>query len=65
MTGLLPFPDADADDHPPQAARLAPKLRALADEGIYFGGSSWKYEGWLGTIYSPERYTTRGKFSQK
>ena len=64
MTAFLPFPDAD-DDRPPQAARLAPKLKALAEEGVYFGTSSWKYEGWLGSIYRPERYATRGKFSQK
>jgi uncharacterized protein YecE (DUF72 family) len=62
MTGFLPFPD---DDRPPQATRLAPKLRALAEQGVYLGTSSWKYEGWLGTIYRPERYATRGKFSQK
>ena len=42
-----------------------PKLRRLADQGIYFGTSSWKYEGWLGSIYTPERYATRGKFSRK
>jgi uncharacterized protein YecE (DUF72 family) len=53
------------DDPPPQAARLAPKLRELAAQGVYFGTSSWKYEGWLGSIYTPERYTTRGKFSRK
>jgi uncharacterized protein YecE (DUF72 family) len=52
-------------DPPSQAARLAPKLRELAGKGIYFGTSSWKYEGWLGSIYTPERYTTRGKFSRK
>jgi len=52
------------DDIPPQAARLAPKLRALADRGIYFGTSSWKYEGWVGSIYSGDRYVTRGKFSK-
>src|ERR1700730_12812864 len=50
---------------PPQAARLAPKLHALAQAGIYFGTSSWKYEGWLGSIYSEERYKTRGKHSIK
>ena len=43
---------------------MKPKLRALADKGVFFGTSSWKYEGWLGQIYSPERYSTRGKFSQ-
>ena len=30
----------------------ATRLRALAAEHIYIGGSSWKYEGWLGQIYS-------------
>ena len=44
---------------------LAGKLRALAAENIYIGGSSWKYEGWLGQIYSRERYLSRGKFSRK
>jgi uncharacterized protein YecE (DUF72 family) len=42
---------------------LAPKLRGLADRGIYFGTSSWRYDGWLGSIYRQERYLTRGKFS--
>jgi uncharacterized protein YecE (DUF72 family) len=61
------FPEMDRSDEspPPQAARLAPKLRALAAEGIYFGTSSWKYEGWLGSIFRPERYATRAKFSRK
>jgi uncharacterized protein YecE (DUF72 family) len=54
---------ADAHDTPLQAARLAPKLRALADRLIYFGTSSWKYDAWLGSTYSEERYLTRGKFS--
>ena len=59
------FPDPEPDDSPPQAARLAPKLRALADEGLYFGTSSWKYAGWLGSVYSEGRYRTRGKHSKK
>jgi uncharacterized protein YecE (DUF72 family) len=61
---FLPLFDAP-EDLPPQASRLAPKLRELAARGIYFGTSSWKYEGWLGTIYSEDRYKTRGKFSRK
>jgi uncharacterized protein YecE (DUF72 family) len=52
-------------DLPPQAARLAPRLRTLAAKRIYFGASSWKYEGWLGSIYSEERYEFRGKLSKK
>jgi uncharacterized protein YecE (DUF72 family) len=51
-------------DIPQQSARLAPKLRALADKGVYFGTSSWKYDGWVGSIYSMDRYVTRGKFSK-
>jgi uncharacterized protein YecE (DUF72 family) len=49
---------------PPLAARLAPRLRALAERGVYFGTSSWRYEGWLGSIYHHDRYVTRGKFSR-
>ena len=40
-------------------------LKTLATQGIYFGTSSWKYEGWLGSIYTPERYMTRGKFARR
>jgi uncharacterized protein YecE (DUF72 family) len=53
-----------AADIPQQAARLAPKLRALAANAVYFGTSSWKYNGWVGSIYSADRYVTRGKFSK-
>ena len=59
---LLPFAE---DELPPQAARLAPLLRTQAEKGIYWGTSSWKYDGWLGSIYGPARYETRGKFSKK
>jgi uncharacterized protein YecE (DUF72 family) len=59
------FDDAAGGERPSQAARLAPRLKALAERGVSFGTSSWKYEGWLGSIYSPERYATRGKFSRK
>lgn len=50
---------------PAPRERLAARLRELAAEGIYFGTSSWKYEGWIGQIYTRERYLTRGRFSQK
>src|SRR5437899_10907067 len=46
-------------------AGLAEKLRELARQNILIGGSSWKYEGWLGQIYSRERYLARGKFSKR
>ncbi len=35
---------------------LRNRIAELATEGIYIGTSSWKYEGWLGLIYSPEKY---------
>lgn len=44
---------------------LRDRLKALSARRIFIGGSSWKYEGWLGQIYSPQRYRTRGKFSKK
>ena len=53
------------DDVPPAAASLAPKLRALAERGVFLGTSSWKYEGWLGSLYDPALYQTRGKFSAR
>ena len=46
-------------------AGLAQRLRTLAEENIWIGTSSWKYPGWLDQIYTPERYLTRGRFSQK
>ena len=44
--------------------RLAQRLVELARENIWIGTSSWKYEGWVGQIYTRERYVTRGKFSK-
>ena len=44
---------------------LQPRLAELARRGIFIGTSSWKYEGWLGQIYTPEKYQTRGRFSRK
>jgi uncharacterized protein YecE (DUF72 family) len=36
--------------------RLRHELATLAARGVYVGTSSWKYAGWLGQIYSPDRY---------
>ncbi|MDE3196410.1 MAG: DUF72 domain-containing protein, partial [Acidobacteriota bacterium] len=44
---------------------LRDRLRELAARRVYIGGSSWKYEGWLGQIYSRSRYMVRGRFSKK
>ena len=46
-------------------AKLAARLAGLAAENIFIGGSSWKYEGWLGQIYTRSRYLVKGRFSRK
>jgi uncharacterized protein YecE (DUF72 family) len=55
------FDEPDAFDR----GGLANRLRELAEQRIYIGGSSWKYEGWLGQVYSRDRYLARGKFSKR
>lgn len=54
-------------DSPPSFDKqaLARRLHELAAQQIFIGTSSWKYDGWLGQIYTRERYFARGKFSQK
>lgn len=49
----------------PDRALLRERLHALAVRNIFIGGSSWKYEGWIGQIYSRSRYETRGRFSKR
>ena len=39
------------------------RVAALAARGIYVGTSSWKYEGWIGQIYTASRYEYRGKLA--
>jgi len=43
---------------------LRTELATRAKEGVYLGTSSWKYEGWLGLLYTQKRYETRGRFSR-
>jgi len=45
--------------------RLKQKLEELTRQGVFIGTSSWKYEGWLGQIYTRDRYYLQGRFSQK
>jgi uncharacterized protein YecE (DUF72 family) len=54
-----------APEEPALKLKLKPQLAALGAEGVLIGTSSWKYEGWLGQLYTPERYLTRGRISQK
>ncbi|MCZ6699244.1 MAG: DUF72 domain-containing protein [Planctomycetota bacterium] len=60
-----PDDTSSATDLLPRARTLAERLRSLAERGVYIGTSSWKYPGWLGQIYNPVLYATRGKLSQK
>lgn len=55
---------ADETETSPVRSQLRDLTAQLAKRGIYIGTSSWKYPGWQGLIYSPERYLTRGRFSE-
>jgi uncharacterized protein YecE (DUF72 family) len=46
-------------------SKVAAALGELAGHQVYIGTSSWKYDGWLGQVYSEWRYLTRGRFSKK
>ena len=35
-------------------------LATLAAAGVFLGTSSWKYPGWLGQLYTRDRYVWRG-----
>ena len=64
------FRDVQQLDFLPRPGRefresLSQRLATWASRGVRFGGSSWKYTGWLGQIYDPSRYLVRGKLSQK
>ena len=48
----------------PMLAPLRERLGELASRNIFVGTSSWKYEGWLGQLYSPERYEYSGKIAK-
>jgi uncharacterized protein YecE (DUF72 family) len=39
-------------------------LAWLAAQGVYLGTSSWKYPGWLGQLYTQDRYVWQGRFSE-
>src|SRR5690348_8347166 len=42
--------------------QMRERVAALAGQGVFIGTSSWKYPGWCGTLYDPQRYEWRGKF---
>jgi len=48
----------------PLKRQLATRLNELAKAHLYIGTSSWKYLGWLGSVYQSERYSRLGQFSK-
>jgi uncharacterized protein YecE (DUF72 family) len=44
--------------------RMQARAATLAAQGVYLGTSSWKYEGWLGQLYTNGRYEYRGKVAK-
>jgi uncharacterized protein YecE (DUF72 family) len=40
------------------------RMAELAAKGVFLGTSSWKYQGWLGQIYTPDRYRYQGKVAK-
>ena len=62
MPETLPlFPEPE----PETKLILARRLKALAARNIYIGTSSWKYPGWLGAVYSPQRYSSQKRFEEE
>jgi uncharacterized protein YecE (DUF72 family) len=43
---------------------LKRQAEELALQGVFIGTSSWKYQGWFGTLYDRSRYEYRGRFAQ-
>jgi uncharacterized protein YecE (DUF72 family) len=63
LSDNLPVFDAPTPELKTQLGERMHNLAAV--DKLFLGTSSWKYEGWLGQIYSPERYLVRGRFSSK
>ncbi len=61
----LPAAAATEPSVPVMRSRLGPKLADMAAQRLFIGTSSWKYEGWLGQIYTAERYQVKGRFAKK
>ena len=46
---------------PFERQQIKAKVADLAAQGVLIGTSSWKYKGWFGQLYTPERYEYRGR----
>ena len=45
-------------------AAYAQALKTLAQQNVFVGTSSWKYDGWCDLIYDTARYEYRGKLAE-
>ena len=52
------------DSTPFDREQLQEQLAGLANKGVFVGTSSWKYPGWVGTVYDESRHLYRGKFAK-
>jgi uncharacterized protein YecE (DUF72 family) len=52
------------DSTPFDRKQLHERLAGLASKGVFVGTSSWKYPGWVGTVYDESHYLYRGKFAK-
>lgn len=64
LTTLAPSPAAVPPESAVDCDTLRTQLATLAGEGILIGTSSWKYPGWVGSLYTRDRYMYRGKFAE-
>lgn len=44
--------------------RLRDAVQVLAARGVFLGTSSWKYPGWIGQLYTHDRYVYRGRYAE-
>jgi uncharacterized protein YecE (DUF72 family) len=44
--------------------KMKSTLATLAAQGVFLGTSSWKYPGWLGQLYTRDRYVWRGRYAE-
>jgi uncharacterized protein YecE (DUF72 family) len=44
--------------------RIQTAVAALAANGAFVGTSSWKYPGWMGKLYTRDRYVWRGRYAE-
>ncbi|MEO8206380.1 MAG: DUF72 domain-containing protein, partial [Chthoniobacterales bacterium] len=44
--------------------KLIADVASEAARNIFIGTSSWKYPGWMGTLYDEQRYLRRSRFSK-